>query len=393
MDMDVVDLASQLVAIDSQNPRTGEGSIAVFIEHEVAVPAGLTVNRCEFVEGRPNLLVSVDGGPGPHLTLSGHLDTKPIADALAQWHTDPLKLTIVNGVAYGLGASDMKGAVASMLVALHRFAARGSGGRVTVLLTADEEQGSGAGAKALADQGLPELDGIIIGEPCGIDTPWELLALVSRGIYCFEVAIHAKQGHSGLSGRLGRNAVLIAADVARALETLVPPVARPGLVPAAPTMNAGMLIHGGVCFGTWPGECLLGCEIRLVPGMDQQQVRAAIYDTVARAVGLTASFDIRYVDGPMGWMPAVELDPSSTVAKAAQAACVDVLGRELPVRASPGGTDATYLMGTAGIPTVASLGPGWLSVAHGPNECVLVQDLYQAADLYERLIGHFQQLS
>lgn len=389
METEVLALTRRLVQIDSQNPGVGESAIAAFIDAEIASPAGFSVSRFEPVAGRPNLIVSVDTGTGPHLALSGHLDTKPVGDTLSQWKTNPLELTVSDGMAYGLGSSDMKGGVAAMLLALERHAAHGPPGRVSLILTADEEQGSNAGAKALVADNVVDADAIVIGEPSGVDEPWEMLALVSRGICCFDVDIHAVQGHSGLSSRLGRNAILVAADVIRALEDFEPPIAEPGSVPAKPTVNSGMLVRGGVCFGTWPGECTFGAEIRLVPGMDQAQVRAAIEHTVADVVGDQATFEIRYADGSLGWMPAIELDPSAPVVEAAQAASQAVLGRRLPIGAYPGGTDATYFMRDAGIPTVTSLGPGWLSVAHGPNEKVGVDDLPIAVDLYERLMHEF----
>ena len=388
-EIDVLDLTRRLVAVDSQNPGAGEAKIADLVEHEVARPAGFSVTRVEATPGRPNLIVSVENGAGPHLALSGHLDTKPVGEARAEWHTDPFELTVDDGIAYGLGSTDMKGAVSAMLAALQRHAADGPPGRVSLVLTADEEQGSDAGAKALAERGLPEADAIVIGEPSGIDDPWEMMALVSRGICCFEITVRTVQGHSGLSARLGRNAVLVAADVLRALESFTPPIETPGAVPAEPTVNPGMLISGGVAFGTSPGECTIGCEIRLVPGMDRAKVQAAVEQTVADAVRATARFDITYLDSSMGWMPAVELDPTSAVVAAAQAACRDVLGHDLPLRAYPGGTDATYFMGQAGIPTISSLGPGWLSVAHGANEKVAVADLRTAVDLYQQLMAEF----
>jgi len=392
MDADVLALTSRLVAVDSQNPGVGEARIADLIEYDLAPAAGFEVTRLELVPGRPNLVLSVDTGPGPHLALSGHLDTKPVGDSIGQWHTDPLQLTVQDGIAYGLGSSDMKGAVAAMLLALREHAASGPSGRVSLVLTADEEQGSDAGAKMLSEVRPPELAGIdamVIGEPCGIDEPWEMLALVSRGICCFEVDVRTAQGHSGLSARLGRNAVMVATDVLRALETFVPPIASPGRVAASPTINAGMSARGGVCFGTWPGECTVGAEIRLVPGMDVDQVRAAIHDTVQAAVGDQGKCEIRYADGSLGWMPAVELDPAAPVVDAAQQSCERVLGRRLPVAAYPGGTDATWFTLGAGIPTIAALGPGWLSVAHGPNERVAVADLGTAVDLYRTLMDVF----
>jgi len=388
--MDVLALTTRLVAVDSQNPGVGEEQIADVVMHDVAQPAGFSVERIEVTPGRPNLIVSVDNGEGPHLALSGHLDTKPVGEARTQWRTDPFELTIDDdGIAYGLGSTDMKGAVAAMLVALQRHADGGPPGRVSLVLTADEEQGSDAGAKALAARGLPVADAIVIGEPSGIDEPWEMMALVSRGICCFEITLGTVQGHSGLSHRLGRNAVLVAADVLKAMETFVPPVEAPGAVAAEPTVNAGMLVRGGVAFGTWPGACTIGCEIRLVPGMDRSQVQAAVEQTVNDAVDGQATVEITYLDESMGWMPAVELDRASGVVTAAQAACREVLGRELPMRAYPGGTDATYFMGQAGIPTISSLGPGWLSVAHGANEKVAVADLYTAVDLYQQVMAEF----
>ncbi|MGH3813711.1 MAG: M20/M25/M40 family metallo-hydrolase, partial [Pseudonocardiaceae bacterium] len=151
MDADVLELTATLVAVDSQNPGVGETKIADLIEHDIAAASGFEVTRLEPVRGRPNPLLSVDTGPGPHLALSGHLDTKPVGNALQQWHTDPLRLTVDGGLAYGLGTSDMKGAIAAMLLALRRHADSGSVGRVSLVLTADEEQGSDAGAKALAE--------------------------------------------------------------------------------------------------------------------------------------------------------------------------------------------------------------------------------------------------
>ena len=52
---------------------------------ELHLPRARTITRHE---SRPNLLITLDFGPGGrHLVLSGHLDTKPVADAT--WTVDP----------------------------------------------------------------------------------------------------------------------------------------------------------------------------------------------------------------------------------------------------------------------------------------------------------------
>jgi hypothetical protein len=108
--IDPIELLSELVAIDSQNPEPGESEIVGFIG-DLATSLGFDTRTYEAAPGRPNLLVTVDAGPGPSLGLSGHLDTKPIGLARDVWRTPPLELTIDGDVGYGLGTSDMKGAV------------------------------------------------------------------------------------------------------------------------------------------------------------------------------------------------------------------------------------------------------------------------------------------
>ncbi len=387
--MEVLELTRTLVAIDSQNPGPLESEIAGFV-------IGWARARCfetetiELREGRPNVVVTVDRGAGPRLGLSGHLDTKPVGDARSLWQTDPLELTVIGDLAYGLGSTDMKGAVAAMMIALERYAAIPGTGALSLVLTADEEQGSDAGAKALSESGrIPRLDALVIGEPSGIDEPWEALHLVSRGICCFEIEVITRQGHSGLSPRLGRNATLVAGDLLRAFEDFRPSISHPGAVECGPTVNPGIFVSGGVSWGTWPGSCRVGVEIRLVPGMEQAAVHSEVDAFVRSHLPSDADYRIHYVPSGQGWMPAVELAPDAAIAIAALRAAEDVLGRRIPVAAFPGGTDATYFLGGGGIPTVTSLGPGWISVAHGANECIGVGQLTEAADIYERLAAGF----
>lgn len=392
--MDVLSLTRGLVAIDSQNPGPFEPRIVHYVA-DWAQERGFETQTLEPVTGRPNLIVTVDCGGNGRLGLSGHLDTKPIGDALSEWNTPPLELTVIGDDAYGLGSTDMKGGVAAMMLALERFAAGTAqdAGAVSLILTADEEQGSDAGAKALCASGLlPQVDDIVIGEPSGITEPWQAIYLVSRGICCFDIEVMTRQGHSGLSSTLGRNAILCAADLLRAFDTFTPAVDTPGEVGCSPTVNPGIFINGGVSYGTWPGYCRVSMEVRLVPGMAQVTLHREVEDLVQATLGRDASYRIRYLQSSQGWMPAVELSPTGLVARAAQIAAKSVLKRDVPFDAFPGGTDATYFMGEAGIPTIASLGPGWISLAHGANEKVGVGQLSEAVDLYEALIiSYFEQ--
>ena len=61
---------------------------------------------------------------------------------------------------------------------------------------------------------------------------------------------------------------------------------------------------------------------------------------------------------------------------------VSLLSATLSDQLFPGATDATHFQLTAGIPTVAAYGPGFLTRAHAPNESAPIEGIVQAAELY-----------
>jgi acetylornithine deacetylase/succinyl-diaminopimelate desuccinylase-like protein len=383
---DVLDLTAELVAIDSQNPGVGEQAIAARVV-ALAGELGLPARVVELEPGRPNVLIEIHAGPGPALALCGHLDTKPIGDALGAWDTDPLRLTVDGDRAFGLGSSDMKGPVAALLLAAAGWT--GEHGTLVLVLTADEEAGSTFGAEALAAAGSVTADAMVIAEPSGLREPWEAIFVGSRGICCFEVEIRGRQGHSGLSELLPPSATVAAAEAIRALAALRPSHPQVRGYAATPTVNPAVQLSGGVFYGVHPGSATIGCEVRTVDGMERDTLAAEVEAALAGAVPDDLAWELRFRTDPLGWMPPSRALPDHPVVAASQRACEQVLGRPLPLAAYPGGTDATAFSRVAGIPTIASLGPGFLTCAHGPNEYVPISGLRQAVDLYGALTREF----
>ncbi|HEX5991912.1 MAG TPA: hypothetical protein VFY70_05040, partial [Thermomicrobiales bacterium] len=101
---EVIALTSALVAAPSPNLPGDETAAAAVIERALA-HYGLPQPRILAEEPhRPNLIVCIGGArPGPHLALCGHLDTKPVGDAAAEWRTDPFTPTIEGDRLFGLG--------------------------------------------------------------------------------------------------------------------------------------------------------------------------------------------------------------------------------------------------------------------------------------------------
>jgi succinyl-diaminopimelate desuccinylase len=387
--LDPVELLTELVATDSQNPGAQEREVARLVD-SIARERGFDSRVVETAPERANVLVSIDAGGPRSLALSGHLDTKELGDAVSQWSTPPLELVLADGLAYGLGTSDMKGAVAAMLVAAERWADNAPAGRLDLVFTADEECGGEYGAKALSQMGLITADAVIVGEPSGMEEAWEAMHLVSRGICRFDVVIEGAQGHSGLSDRLPTSATVVASRAVIALhDRLEPSFEADPAIDSRPTVNAGLRLRGGVQWGVHPGSATVGSEIRLVPGMRKDTLEAEIVEVLRTALPQDIRWSLCWPEGPVGWKDAVGIEPAHPLVTTAQSACQEVLGRRLRFAAYPGATDATAFVQLAGKPTIASLGPGWLSVAHGANERVGVEQLHQAASLYEAIARNF----
>jgi acetylornithine deacetylase/succinyl-diaminopimelate desuccinylase-like protein len=386
---DVVDLAGALVAAPSPNLPGDETAPAAVIQ-DVLRRYGLPDPAVFALEPhRPNLIVRIDAAhPGSHLGLCGHLDTKPVGEAAAEWHTDPLVPTLDGDRLYGLGSTDMKGAVAAMVLAGAAFAAVAdrAAGSLSLIFTADEEYGSHFGAHYLVEaRALGGLDAIILGEPSGVREDWDAIRIVSRGISCFRVLVRGTQTHSSISDVLPTvNAVEAMARLMTGFRREFRPryPAHP-LCPTGPTINIGVKTLGGVGYGVLPGYAEFWNDVRTTPGMNETDFREDVADALARAARDIpgATYDVEF-HPTLGWIEPTEVKPGDPVVVAACRAAETVLGAAPPLACFPGGTDASPFHGTGGIPTIAGFGPGQLPLAHGANEWVSVTSLVQAMRMY-----------
>jgi acetylornithine deacetylase/succinyl-diaminopimelate desuccinylase-like protein len=384
----VIDLTKRLVAAPSEN-LPGDETAPAAVVTETLAELGLPSPRVVAAEPhRPNLLVRIDGArPGPHLGLCGHLDTKPVGEAADEWRTDPFKPTIEGDRLYGLGSTDMKGAVAAMVLAGAAFAAvaERAAGSLTLIFTADEEYGSTKGAEFLVKSNALDVDAIVLGEASGVHTDWEAIRIVSRGFSGFKVTVRGTQMHSSISDVMPSvNAVeamgRVLAGMRHALHLRYPP--HP-LCPNGPTINIGVRAQGGVGYGVLPGYAEFWSDIRTTPGMTQEALQADVEDALGRLRpdALGAEIALEFAPG-LGWLAPTEVSPEHPMVRACQVAAAEILGASPPLGAFPGASDAWPFQGMGGIPTIAGFGPGLLPLAHGPNEWVSPSAVVQASKIY-----------
>ena len=120
----------------------------------------------------------------PHLAFAGHTDVVPPGDPAA-WRVDPFAGEVLDGVLYGRGAVDMKGAIAAFVAATARFLAEHRpAGSISLLITGDEEGPALNGTRKLLgwlkEQGTT-LDACVVGEPTNPARLGEMIKIGRRG--------------------------------------------------------------------------------------------------------------------------------------------------------------------------------------------------------------------
>ena len=326
----------------------------------------------DIAPGKCNLLATYGSGPGG-LVLAGHSDTVPFDAAL--WGCDPLQLTERDNRWYGLGSCDMKGFFPLIIEAVKPLLERPFRQPLLVLATCDEES-SMSGARALAAAGRPLGRAAVIGEPTGL-RPIRL----HKGVMMERIDIHGQSGHSS-DPSLGRSALEAMHAAMGELLALRSQWQRefhnPLFNVPQPTLNLGC-IHGGDNPNRICGQCALEFDLRPLPGMDPQQLRAAIR---GKLQPLAEQRGVRIDYGPLfPGVPPFEQAAASELVRLAER----LTGQAAEAVAF--GTEAPYLQ-QLGCETIV-LGPGDIACAHQPDEYLDLSRIAPCVELLRQLIGHY----
>ncbi|QJC29067.1 succinyl-diaminopimelate desuccinylase [Enterobacteriaceae endosymbiont of Plateumaris rustica] len=134
------------------------------------------------------------------LIFAGHTDIVPPGD-IKKWKFNPFKATIKNNILYGRGSVDMKGALASMIIAATIFFKKYSkyyNGRLAFLITSDEEGTAINGTKKIIQKLIDrkeKLDYFILGEPTSKKILGDNIKNGRRGSLNIELIVKGTQGH------------------------------------------------------------------------------------------------------------------------------------------------------------------------------------------------------
>jgi len=356
--MDPVALAETLVRIPSQSGS--EGELATELVSVLGTFCETQMGPCGTVVGR------IRNGKGPTLLLEGHMDTVPVGDSTA-W-SRPTNGQVKDGVLWGRGAVDMKGAIAAQ-VAGAAAACLDIQGTLLMVYVAHEETAEGVALGEALDA-LPRPDLVVLGEPTGLS-----LALGHRGRTVLRLEACGRPAHASMP-ELGENAI------ERLVEQLK--VLMEGPLPDDPILGRGSLapvaVTGGADAPVVPDRAWALVDRRLVRGETVESVLASgggLPLSVAQSNLVFHTGETRCAEQ---FFPAWWLDPGDHWAMRARAA----LDRP-PYRAWRFSTDGVETAGRRGIPTIG-YGPGDERAAHRADEGVPTDEISEAAEGYRRLL-------
>ncbi|MEP9379262.1 acetylornithine deacetylase [Aquabacter sp. CN5-332] len=377
--MTTLDILERLIAFPTVSRDPNRELIAY--ARDLLAAHGIESQIIATPDGRKaNLFATIGPTDKPGVMLSGHTDVVPVEGQA--WSSDPFRLRVTDGRAYGRGAADMKGFVASMLALAGRAAGRTLATPLHLALSHDEEVGC-VGVRSLIER--LETAPIrplmcIVGEPTLLR-----IATGHKGKLAARATCCGVEGHSALAPK-ALNAIHLACDFVGVLREHQDRIAEEGTrdpdyeVPFT-TLHAGV-IAGGTALNIVPNRCTVDFEIRNIAEDDASQILDRLMDDAARLVqrsrGAFPEADIAF--------EVVNTYPGlATPSDAPIVAFVRRLIEDPSTFKVAFGTEGGLFDGRLSIPTIIC-GPGSMDQGHKPDEYIALDQLAACDRMMDRLL-------
>jgi glutamate carboxypeptidase len=298
------------------------------------------------------------------ILVIGHLDTVwPIGTI----DKIPFQVTS-NGRATGPGIFDMKSGIAIAIEALRAIdELRLKTQRpITVLLTCDEEIGSGS-SRPLIEQEAKRAEAALVLEP---PLTGGIVKTGRKGIATFTVRALGRAAHSGLDPDKGVNAIVELAYQTQRIMALNDYVH--GI-----TVNVGMF-NGGTAINVVPAEATAKIDVRFwTPSEGEKTINA-----IRRLTPVHPESKLE-ITGGINRPPMPRTEKNIALFEHARGLAAEI-GFELRDQVVGGGSDGNFTA-ALGVPTLDGLGVDG-GGAHATNEHIIVSDIPRRAALLTRLM-------
>ncbi|GCF95713.1 peptidase M20 [Enterococcus florum] len=373
---EVLALVKQLVGIQSFPPDFNERDVAVAVAEkfeEYDIPAFID----DLGNNRGNLRAAVGTGTRRHLMLCGHFDTvPPLSEG---WLSDPFEAEIRKGRMYGRGTCDMKGGVAALVLSMCYLQKAGIvlNGTLSFLGTAGEETELDGALAFMDEHGVDDISGILIAEASNKE-----VYVTQMGTYWVELESKGISAHPGVSWQ-GVNALLNTIKFIEKFRHYDFGVAEHPLL-GKPTLNITTM-HAGEISNALPVNCKSTIDIRTTPGVDHDEITAAIEKIIKELETEEDTFNLTY--RVRFNHPSTETALDDPLCLAAFEASKAVFSKEVKAAGTFFGTDACVMKKSDGtFPPLIIYGPGDPTNNHKVNEFVEISDLLDSIRFYLALI-------
>ena len=337
----------ELVGTDSRTDNhDGVNALGRTIERHLMV-SGLRVSA--FVTGvsGQHLLARTRTREGNRLLLLGHLDTVQGPDEGRRTGIDPEN----DERLLGPGITDMKGGLVVMLAAVRVLAELDllADRALTIVCTADEEQGSRSGHDVVAMEAAEQHLTLVFETGSPIAAGRSTFVTERKGFGRATLHVEGREAHAGVKKEEGVSAALEMAHKVIALEALNDPAK--GI-----SVNVGVA-RAGTAGNVVPGRAQLEIDWRFRSAEDGEDLEERIHAICTRVdTGSTTGAGkpkLRYEPGPRA-LPMPRSEAVARMAERIRRAGAD-LGLELEEEFRGGGSDGN-VAAAAGCPVVDGLG-------------------------------------
>ena len=381
-------LARALIRCPSVTP---EDCGALDVLEAALIGSGFACHRLPFEEPGTapvdNLYARRGTGP-PNFCFAGHTDVVPVGDR-ARWTRDPFAAVVEDGVLYGRGASDMKGAIAAFVSAAARYEASGGAGdgSVSLLITGDEEGPAINGTRKvlawLAKRG-ETLDACLVGEPTNPERLGEMVKIGRRGSLNGTLRVVGTQGHVAYPTLAG-NPVTRLLALLHALTRMPLDEGSEHFQPS--NLEVTTIDVGNEAANVIPGEARARFNLRFNDrhtGASLERGIRARFNKFNNELNNNNDFDISYelATELTGEAFVTPPGPLSTIVTDAVAAETDTT----PALSTTGGTsDARFIKDHCPVVEFGLIG----RTMHKVDECVPVAALERLADIYLGILKRY----
>jgi succinyl-diaminopimelate desuccinylase len=335
---------------------------------------GFTIYPLKF--GDVDNFWAVHGNNGPIFAFAGHTDVVPAGDDDA-WESNPFEPTIKDGMLYGRGAADMKGSLASMVVATENFIEKNPNhnGIIAFLITSDEEGVAIDGTAKVMDflkDNNQKIDFCLVGEPSSTAILGDVIKNGRRGSLNACLRVKGKQGHIAYP-QLADNPIHL---VTPALNQLCDEQWDNGndYFPAT-SFQISNIHSGDKVTNVIPGEVEVMFNFRYSTETTKEELQKRVND-ILDSHKLNFFVEWSHSGYPF-------LTPNGELVSA----CVDAIEKIKAIKpqlSTSGGTSDGRFISQEGT-QVVELGPN-NSTIHQVNESVSVQDLEDLTKIYSQVL-------